>query len=441
MLLTGITVPGIEGQCRPDVPNRDSLKNLLFRIADRQLDQMTYVGEKEALDWQPSVFYISLTGLDDATGQARYLDRLRELGNRYDWMTVSRMYDADFLAIGQVYLAVFTTDRDTSEIRHLRWMLDSHLRCLTVTGWEMPNPPASNRKIIRPTNRTNTEPALLSWPDHNCTGCWAIQTRIRINPKNPEAMISLLLWSMFCLSFPPSASPPRAEMNHRDEDFRKGKLIIDNPLASHNDVKSWVMEGPGKLEFHDGWMEMYSGLPIWDHVFWCPTDIPGSFVAEWEARNMQPDSGLLIIFFAATGDSGQDIFSPGMPRRDGTFKYYNRGRIDCYHISYYANNPKNPGRDNSHLRKDPMFALLQTGPAGIPRHSVSAHRMRLIKDHGHIIMYVDRRKIIDYTDDGKTNGPVYSSGKIGFRQMRWSHFRYRNFKVWELRDDQGKHDK
>ncbi len=218
-----------------------------------------------------------------------------------------------------------------------------------------------------------------------------------------------------------------------DGEPQKGKLIYENPFSGPDDVKEWIMEGPGELKFRGGWMEMFSRQPLWDHVFWCPQDFPASFVAEWEARNMQPDSGLLIIFFAAKGDSGQDIFAPGMPERDGTFRYYNRGRIACYHISYYANNPKNPERNDSHLRKDPMFALLQTGPPGIPKNSTAIHKMRLIKDKGHILMFVDGRKIIDVTDDGSKNGPVYGSGKIGFRQMRWSHFGYRNFRVWELK--------
>ena len=209
-------------------------------------------------------------------------------------------------------------------------------------------------------------------------------------------------------------------------------MIYQNDFSSPTTVKDWIMEGPGKLEFKDGWMEMYAPDEEWDHVFWCPKDFPESFVAEWEAQNLEPDKGLLIIFFAAKGDEGQDIFDPGMPKRDGTFKYYNHGKINCYHISYYANNPKNPERGDSHLRKDPMFALLQTGAEGIPANSTAIHTMKLIKDENHIEMYVDDRKIIDYADDGKNYGPVYTDGKIGFRQMRWSHFRYRNFKVWEI---------
>lgn len=221
--------------------------------------------------------------------------------------------------------------------------------------------------------------------------------------------------------------------NGYSQSLSKGKLLYENSLGNAQLLKDWKMEGPGELKFTDGWMEMYAPNKKWDHVFWCPVDFPESFVAEWQMQNMDTTSGLTIVFFAAKGSKGEDIFDPALPARDGTFKYYNKGQINCYHISYYSNNPKNPERDDSHLRKDPMFALLQNGEEGIPKNSTTVHNIRLIKDMVHIIMYVDERKIIDYTDDGKTFGPVYTSGKIGFRQMRWTDFRYRNFKVWEIK--------
>jgi hypothetical protein len=193
------------------------------------------------------------------------------------------------------------------------------------------------------------------------------------------------------------------------------------------------MEGPGELSFKDGWMEMHAPGEKWDHVYWCPQDFPASFIAEWEVQNLDTSKGLVIVFFAARGTRGEDIFDPAMPKRDGTFKYYNKGAIGCYHISYYSNNPKNPDRGDSHLRKDPPDLLLTSGREGIATGSSSIHQVRLVKDQGHITMYIDGDIIIDYTDDGKKYGPAYTSGKIGFRQMRWTDFRYRNLNVWELK--------
>lgn len=214
---------------------------------------------------------------------------------------------------------------------------------------------------------------------------------------------------------------------------RKGRLLYENSLRSGKDLKDWVMEGPGALQFNKGGMKMFSPDKEWDHVLWCPEEFPSSFIAEWEMQNLDTSEGLTIVFFAARGSGGEDIFDPVLPKRDGTFKYYNKGEINCYHISYYTNNPKNPTREKSHLRKDPMFALLQEGEKGIPANSLKKHKIRLIKKEAHILMYVDERKIIDFLDVDGIYGPVYLSGKIGFRQMRWSQFSYRDFKVWEIK--------
>lgn len=213
----------------------------------------------------------------------------------------------------------------------------------------------------------------------------------------------------------------------------KGRLLYENSFSHPRLVKDWVMEGAGRVECRNGWMEMYSPGEEGHHVFWCPRDFPSGFIAEWEVQNLHPQAGLLIVFFAARGAEGEDIFDAALPKRDGTFKYYTKDRVNSYHISYYANNPKNPERELAHLRKNNSFALVQTGPVGIPKNSVAAHRLRLVKQENRIQFFVDDRKVIDWKDDGVTFGPVYGEGKIGFRQMQWSHFRYRNLKVWAVK--------
>jgi hypothetical protein len=59
----------------------------------------------------------------------------------------------------------------------------------------------------------------------------------------------------------------------------------------------------------------------------------------------------------------------------------------------------------------------------------------LIKNEAHIRLFIDDRLIIDWIDDGKINDGPLGGGKIAFRQMQWTHFRYRNFKVWSLDSD------
>lgn len=218
-------------------------------------------------------------------------------------------------------------------------------------------------------------------------------------------------------------------------EFKKGVLLYENALGSKEDVADWKMEGPGVTEFKEGWMHMYSPNEKFHHVFWCPKDFPSSFIAEWELQNQKIDAGLCIVFFAVKGSNGEDIFDPSFPKRDGTFNQYTKSeKLNCYHISYYANGRDNPGREISHLRKNKGFYMVVEKEPGIPIKSTAIHKMTLIKDKARIVMYVDKRKIIDWTDDGKKYGPVLNDGKIGFRQMQWTHFRYKDFKVWELKN-------
>jgi hypothetical protein len=216
-------------------------------------------------------------------------------------------------------------------------------------------------------------------------------------------------------------------------DFKKGQLLYENPMSSKTDLSGWTMEGAGVVEFRDNWMEMFSPQEKSHHVYWCPVEFPASFVAEWEAQNLETDAGLCIIFFAAKGKKGEDILDSSFPKRDGTFNQYTKSKFfNCYHISYYANGRDNPGREISHLRKNSGFELVQEKEPGIPVKSTAVHRLKLAKVGARIVMWVDDRKIIDWLDDGKKYGPVLQEGKIAFRQMEWTHFRYRNLKVWKL---------
>ncbi len=212
------------------------------------------------------------------------------------------------------------------------------------------------------------------------------------------------------------------------------ELLYSNTLSTPQDVKEWCMEGKGRVEFADGWMEIYSPGEESHHVYWCPVTFPGSFIAEWEVQNLKTEAGLVIVFFSALGKNGEDIFSPDFPERDGTFNQYTKSdRLNCYHISYYANGKDKPGREISHLRKNSGFHLVYQENPGIPVASEAVHKIKLIKAGSRILMYVDDRKIIDWTDDGEEYGPVLQEGRIGFRQMQWTHFRYRNFKVYSIK--------
>ncbi|MEC9263106.1 MAG: DUF1961 family protein [Pseudomonadota bacterium] len=262
-----------------------------------------------------------------------------------------------------------------------------------------------------------------------------------MNTRYPRWLVCLLLVTAAagCSKQPATSNnnTPTATDSALTGTVEKGALLYSNPLSSPASIADWVMEGPGELTFKDGWMQMYSPNEAMHHVFWCPEEFPDSFIAEWQAQPLTTDAGLTIVFFAAKGVDGESIFDPSLPARDGTFSQYTEGRINSYHISYYANAAHNPDRGHANLRKNNTFTLLQEGKVGIPTYSDKVHQVRLVKHHNHIQLFVDDNKVIDYTDnqpviDGVNTGAPYTSGHIGFRQMQWTHFQYRNFSVWAI---------
>ena len=217
------------------------------------------------------------------------------------------------------------------------------------------------------------------------------------------------------------------------QDYPKGKLVYANNMSSAKELKDWVLEGKAHVEFKNGWMHLYSPHEENHHVYWCPKDFPKDFIAEFDAQNYAVDGGLCILFFCAKGLHGEDLFDSTMPKRTtGDFEDYIRGAMNCYHVSYYANGRDHPGREIANLRKNAGFHLIESSEPGIPIHFTGISHLKLVKKDGLIRMYVNDRKIIDWVDDGKKFGPILGEGKIGFRQMEWTHFAYRNFKVWEI---------
>lgn len=215
----------------------------------------------------------------------------------------------------------------------------------------------------------------------------------------------------------------------------RGKLLYSRALGDAADTSGWRLEGPGLVEHREGWMLMQSSRPDGPEghiVNWCPQEFPERLWAEWEFE-LLGQQGLCIVFFAARGQNGRDVFDPSLARRNGVFRQYHSGDIDCYHISYFANTPGS-ARRVANLRKNSGFYLVANGPVGVAAaRAGEVHRAVLVKDGPHIRLAVDGRTIIDFTDDGIRAGPVWAGGKIGLRQMQWTVGRYRNFRVYALK--------
>ena len=563
----------------------DEIRALLFKVADWQNAHTEHVEKYGPLNWHLATYYVGLMETYKELGGRKYFDFLYQLGEQHGWGTEDDIYDADRMAIGQIYIDIFKEKQEPEIIERIRWVLDAHLKrrpdtdvrfegneyrrewwtwCdalfmapptfakmyeltgeekylnyaikhwLTTTDYLWSEEHDLVYRDDRYFDRTSASGKAVFWSRGNGWVFGGLVHMLKIipkdHPKRPEfvkqfkEMAAKLkevqhpdgMWrpslldekefpepetsgsAFFCYGMlwginngllpeedyeavavkawnalvdkvdndgmvgyvqPPGVEPKSFASDDWHEYgtgafllagvelyrslsetskpivFSKGKLLYERALSSAKDIEGWSMEGPGLTTFAEGWMEVHSPNEEGHHVLWCPEDFPGSFIAEWEVQNVSLDSGLCIVFFSSKAINGQSIFHSSVKERNGVFKQYTKSDMNCYHISYFAFPEEGKRHEVSHLRKNKGFNLVQIGRTGIPLKSDKVHQMRLVKKDNRIVMFLDDREIIDWVDDGKTYGEVLQEGKIGFRQMQWTHFRYRNFKVWKLKGE------
>lgn len=281
------------------------------------------------------------------------------------------------------------------------------------------------------------------------------------------------------------------------------ELIYKNKFESFDDIRDWVLEGPGRIYF---WENKMTVIPVaqqalykkWEKegrrkldpkkeyypavkkyltesnpsivdklknkegkfegghiVCWNKAFVTGdSYCIEYDFKPLSP-VGLGIIFFSAAGSGGQDVLSGELQPRYGVFTDYVKSDIDCYHISYWANNAAVGKRGTCNLRKNSGFYRLADGEDPTaedldyshPTFNFDTYRIRLMKKGNEIKFYIDDELVIDYTDnhyndilnskgevekeDVDTGEPL-GAGRIGIRQMVGLIGQYDNFKVYNL---------
>jgi hypothetical protein len=223
-------------------------------------------------------------------------------------------------------------------------------------------------------------------------------------------------------------------------------LLYENTFAKPEKAnpadaeKDWIMEGGGIATWGDGYLRLASKhyTPTrskieTDHfVYWLRRDFPADLAVEWEflfpSWEISPN-GLAIIFLSAQGIHGEDLFNPGLARREGIFERYHSGDIRCYHLSYFAGR-----RGTANLRKNAGFHLAVSGVDLVSHGGPERwHQLRLTHFGPELALTVDGQPCLLWTDDGVTYGPILGGGKIGLRQQNDLRYgEYRNLRVYAL---------
>ena len=154
-------------------------------------------------------------------------------------------------------------------------------------------------------------------------------------------------------------------------------------------------------------------------VLWCPVDLPDNIEISWVFRPIR-EPGLAILFFAAIGKDGRNLFDPGLPVRTVPYDQYHHGDIHALHVSYFRRRwAEERAFHTCHLRKSYGFHLVAQGADPIPsvEDATGGYRIRVVKAGGHVTMTVNDLDLFHWIDDGRSHGPILGGGKIGFRQM------------------------
>lgn len=217
------------------------------------------------------------------------------------------------------------------------------------------------------------------------------------------------------------------------------KLIYENPLSSEEDIKGFVLEGSAKLSFPEGKLRLENAISATqgqkaNYVLWCPVDFPSDLRVEWSFQPLT-EPGLAILFFAAKGRNGEDIFDGALTKRTGEYVQYHHGDIDAFHVSYFRRKePDERALHTCNLRKSYGFYLVSQGGDPIPDADECEKMYKLaLEKKGNLVRFlVEEVEVFRYEDDGETYGPLLGGGKIGFRQLAPMIAEYADLKVYAL---------
>lgn len=217
------------------------------------------------------------------------------------------------------------------------------------------------------------------------------------------------------------------------------KLLYENMLDDESSVADFRLEGEAIISFPNGRMRLENALDpelgqSANFVLWCPEDFPDGIEIEWDFWPLK-EPGLCMLFFAATGWQGEDLFDPALAKRSGEYRHYTHGDINALHVSYFRRKyAEERAFHTCNLRKSHGFHLVTQGADPIPNveDCQSPYHMRVIKQGANVKFSINDLTIFDWHDEGEQYGPVLQRGKIGFRQMAPLIGEYANLRVYQI---------
>jgi len=170
-------------------------------------------------------------------------------------------------------------------------------------------------------------------------------------------------------------------------------------------------------------------------VVWNRNRFPADMMFEFTVNHYGSNNGLTLVFFAAEGQEGQDIFDLDLPPRNGMYRNYNKGRLKNYTVSYWSRNQKptlilRGEAYSNRIRKNPGANILATNASLTDMCNDCDFKVRILKIAGHITAEINGT-VINHVADPDPHG----GGYIGLRSMQGvDKVSYDNFRVWSVQE-------
>lgn len=225
-----------------------------------------------------------------------------------------------------------------------------------------------------------------------------------------------------------------SDLNHA-----RGALIYENALSSPEAMDDFMLEGKALIGFPDGRLRLENAESAQlgqkaNYVLWCKKEFPADFLLEIDFRPVR-EPGLAMLFFAASGRGGRDLFDPSLAPRTGEYIQYHHGDIDAFHLSFFRRKEKDERAFHTcNLRKSYGFYLVAQGADPIPdvADAEGFYALSLLKKGADIRFAINDLEVLRFHDDGAQYGPLLGGGRVGLRQLAPMIGEYANLRVYTV---------
>ena len=225
-------------------------------------------------------------------------------------------------------------------------------------------------------------------------------------------------------------------------DDMRGELIYENPLASPDSLRDFVLEGKALASFPQLCLRLENAESEQlgqkaNYVLWCKKEFPADMLLTLDFRPVR-EPGLAMLFFSASGRDGRSLFDPTLSARTGEYAQYHHGDINAFHLSFFRRKEKDERSFHTcNLRKSYGFYLVAQGADPLPNaeDAEGFYRLSLLKQGPDVRFAINDLEVLTFQDDGRQYGPLLGGGCIGLRQLAPMAGEYANLRVYSVKKD------